>query len=50
MLFNNITINRPNGCNLIKKETVRKRSPKNFAKFLEKTFYIELFIWATAFR
>ena len=44
MLFNNSNINRPKGCNLIKKETVRKCFPKNFTKFLGKTFYIELFI------
>ena len=47
-LFNN-TINRLKGCNLIKKQTMCKSFPVNFIKFLGKTLYIELFIWASAF-
>ena len=48
ILINN-TINKPKGCNLIKKETVRRCFNVNFIKFLGKTFYIELFIWTIAF-
>ena len=47
-LFNN-TINRPKGCKLKKKRDSGRCFPVNFVKFLGTTFYIELFIWATAF-
>ena len=47
-LFNN-TINRPKGCKLIQKRDSGRCFPVNFVKFLGTTFYIELFIWATAF-
>ena len=39
----NDTINRPKGCNFIKKETLAQM------KFLGTTFCIERFLWATAF-
>ena len=44
-LFNN-TINRPKGCNFIKKEVLAQIFS---CKFLGTAFDIELFIWATAF-
>ena len=47
-LFNN-TINRPKGCNLIKNRLWHRCFPVNSVKFLGTTFYIELFIWTTAF-
>ena len=47
-LFNN-TINRPKGCNFIKKEVLAQMFPCKFCEFLGTAFDIELFIWATAF-
>ena len=44
-----LLFNRPKGCNLNKKETMRRCFPVNFIKFLGTNLYIELFIWATAF-
>ena len=47
-LLNN-TSNRLKGCNLIKKRPWQRCFPVNFVQFQGTTFYIELFIWATAF-
>ena len=51
ILFNN-TINRPKGCNFIKKQALALMFSCEFCEISRNNFlyiYIELFIWATAF-